>query len=803
MASSIFVVWRVWHGHNFLANSRQAAVDLLDSNLDSLQAYGGGNADALQNMAGSDDQSDGIKPETESSRINKGGQKRDYAEDAAADSNGNAETREENGEEIAPAPGPLSFFDAIAGAMKHDDDAFAMTPDARDAAEERQRKRDLQDPLNLAWAAVYAAGAGTTDPDAPIAPEDELIRGTVGAAKAAVKAAHLAAADKDDPVAAAADAVLKAMERVAEEPVADHNDIIGEAERVAQASTANTGDSPDGYAIAAVQDAVARAAGAGGGLEIRNGAANSAVVQAASIVRRAAAARAANPGRLKLESNSDALAPGSQLRKGNDCVLVTFSAIGRLAIVKANRAWRKPLGIRAVVVTNLNVTDVSPQEAREHNEIWTYWPDMEQGYQQKAWYKGDQRAAMAPFIAHRELKGDYKWLLVGDDDTIFFPEGIARAVLGLDHNMPYYVSDSQAEYDRVYKKPPRTSPRCVPCNYSPDRYYNRHPKRGGPGGVPALRGCPCRPRDICAHWRKHQPHTVAKICGANGEPDWLEPDWTAVHGDPGMLLSVGLMREVDWDEYRACINSFDFPMGGDGLLSRCLWIAGFGITDPGYSWDTADPFVYFTFGRWELSLGQRMIGLFQLIHFKILQWRSTGFCPAGPSAKKLAKQQLCIMPDTGDEFLTSMASTHSSAKMFETFEQAQNAIELVTTAYRAYMDKLYEVYPQVLTLSVEPGVGAWMGPLPATPATAEIAREDGRTSDTGETAAAQDTALLRNKRQQQEQQHSQEQRTQAAAAQDMALPGKDRQQQAQQQKPRQQGQQKQQQQQSDRGWGTL
>lgn len=41
---------------------------------------------------------------------------------------------------------------------------------------------------------------------------------------------------------------------------------------------------------------MARAAGAGGGLEIRNGAANSAVVQAASIVRRAAAARAANPG---------------------------------------------------------------------------------------------------------------------------------------------------------------------------------------------------------------------------------------------------------------------------------------------------------------------------------------------------------------------------------------------------------------------------------------------------------------------------------------------------------------------------
>lgn len=58
----------------------------------------------------------------------------------------------------------------------------------------------------------------------------------------------------------------------------------------------------------------------------------------------------------------------------------------------------------------------------------------------------------------------------------------------------------------------------------------------------------------------------------------------------------------------------------------------------------------------------------------------------------------------GDEFLTSMASTHSSAKTFETFEQAQNAIELVTTAYRTYMDKLYEVYPQVSS--------DWMTPPP-------------------------------------------------------------------------------------------
>ena len=55
----------------------------------------------------------------------------------------------------------------------------------------------------------------------------------------------------------------------------------------------------------------------------------------------------------------------------------------------------------------------------------------------------------------RLLAGDYKWIVFGDDDTVFFPEGIIRALethhLGAD--LPYFVSGAQfkhstLEYDR-------------------------------------------------------------------------------------------------------------------------------------------------------------------------------------------------------------------------------------------------------------------------------------------------------------------------------------------------------------------
>lgn len=49
---------------------------------------------------------------------------------------------------------------------------------------------------------------------------------------------------------------------------------------------------------------------------------------------------------------------------------------------------------------------------------------------------------MAPFIANNTAGIDsYKWILFGDDDTVFFVDNALRLLDTLDHNMPYILSD--------------------------------------------------------------------------------------------------------------------------------------------------------------------------------------------------------------------------------------------------------------------------------------------------------------------------------------------------------------------------
>lgn len=49
---------------------------------------------------------------------------------------------------------------------------------------------------------------------------------------------------------------------------------------------------------------------------------------------------------------------------------------------------------------------------------------------------------MAPFIANNTNGIDsYKWMLFGDDDTVFYVDNILRMLETLDHTMPYILSD--------------------------------------------------------------------------------------------------------------------------------------------------------------------------------------------------------------------------------------------------------------------------------------------------------------------------------------------------------------------------
>ena len=49
---------------------------------------------------------------------------------------------------------------------------------------------------------------------------------------------------------------------------------------------------------------------------------------------------------------------------------------------------------------------------------------------------------MAPFLANKSRGADsYKWMLYGDDDTVFYLDNVLRMLQPLDHTMPYFITD--------------------------------------------------------------------------------------------------------------------------------------------------------------------------------------------------------------------------------------------------------------------------------------------------------------------------------------------------------------------------
>ena len=45
-----------------------------------------------------------------------------------------------------------------------------------------------------------------------------------------------------------------------------------------------------------------------------------------------------------------------------------------------------------------------------------------------------------PFLAHKQLGDTYKWLLYGDDDTVWFMDGVLDVLSDLDPDTPYFIS---------------------------------------------------------------------------------------------------------------------------------------------------------------------------------------------------------------------------------------------------------------------------------------------------------------------------------------------------------------------------
>lgn len=55
-------------------------------------------------------------------------------------------------------------------------------------------------------------------------------------------------------------------------------------------------------------------------------------------------------------------------------------------------------------------------------------------------HRNYHRAAIAPFIAN-VTADSYKWILYGDDDTVFNVDNVLRLVSGLNASQPYLLTD--------------------------------------------------------------------------------------------------------------------------------------------------------------------------------------------------------------------------------------------------------------------------------------------------------------------------------------------------------------------------
>ena len=59
----------------------------------------------------------------------------------------------------------------------------------------------------------------------------------------------------------------------------------------------------------------------------------------------------------------------------------------------------------------------------------------------------DCRPAQWSYAVHDRCRcvsgvDNYKWILYGDDDTVFFVENVLQTLQGLDYRQPYFISDS-------------------------------------------------------------------------------------------------------------------------------------------------------------------------------------------------------------------------------------------------------------------------------------------------------------------------------------------------------------------------
>jgi len=281
-------------------------------------------------------------------------------------------------------------------------------------------------------------------------------------------------------------------------------------------------------------------------------------------------------------------------KRTEDFVYALFSDPHRMPIVRAGRAWRQ--GCRTVIATNeIALTAEERAEADLHNEIWIVYPD---NTREESSGVADMRGAILPVLAHRVLKGEYKWMLWGDDDTMWFPHGASALLRSWDHTSPHLISDNWWPENR--RIPGKNAARCMPCHaHARPGDSVKHGLVKTAHDFLAPVGCPvCTSRMLCENlanfgWHYDEWRAREGDGACDDLSNWPEPT-TSEHGGTGMAISVAAAQQVaGTDEFEQCVHdprgwnrtSYIYGQrwnqGGDAIFMRCMWRAGIGGTDAG------------------------------------------------------------------------------------------------------------------------------------------------------------------------------------------------------------------------------
>lgn len=311
-----------------------------------------------------------------------------------------------------------------------------------------------------------------------------------------------------------------------------------------------------------------------------------------------------------------------------------------LTVAHASRVWRK--GVRTFVAGNTPAPDVLVQEGKLHNETWSYYPD---DSPLRSLYGGDTRAALVPYLAHDSFGDSYKWLLYGDDDTVWFMESVMRLLQDFDPDLPYFITDHMwwASTPGRASHPNPEAPRCLPCEFDDSKFDHSLKPFNAP------KGCPCTAQLIC---EADERGIFNQYCDVPKAP----MSTYSMHGGAGGIISVGMLRAVSLDYMEKCVKSL-YSTGGDAFISICTWQAGYAMTDPGYSFFHPDVNMF------DPGPEDRMGNMMKLV--RALDHRCDDVC---------------------QHQLTNMLTLHVRSRVFPELEDAAQFIKAIIGMYDVFME---------------------------------------------------------------------------------------------------------------------